>query len=110
MQRTRFSWSARLAVVTLTAIAGLLEHELVSEQRADSLMAVGRSLSSDPRAGDEADIFRLGAAMNLYRRAASARSHGEPELARQLASGIPALLGPVRDAETDPVRDGVRDT
>jgi tetratricopeptide (TPR) repeat protein len=88
----------------LTAIAGLLEHELVSEQRADSLIAVGRSLSSGPRAGDEADIFRLAAATNLNRRAASARSRGELELARQLVSGIPALLGAVRDAETDPVR------
>ena len=90
--------------LALEAIAGLLEHELVSGQRADSLIAVGRSLSGDPRAASEASAFRLAATTNLHHRAAAARSQGEPELARQLASGIPALLGPVRDAETDPVR------
>ena len=88
----------------LNAIAGLVEHELVSPARLESLLDAGKSLLNSPHLQENGGTFRKAAYVYLMKRARRARETGETALADRCDAEAIGLITPVVEAETDPLR------
>ena len=88
----------------LNAIAGLIEHELVSAARLESLLNAGKSLLASPHLRETGGTFRKAAVTYLMKRASKARQRGETTLAQQCDAEVIELLTSLRETETDPLR------
>ena len=92
------------AGIALMMIAGLIEHELGSVARIDSLMSAGLSLLQSPHVTDTGNIFRQAATVYNQNQAVKARKAGETELAAMYDAKVVDLLTPLIETETDPRR------
>jgi tetratricopeptide (TPR) repeat protein len=88
----------------LSAITGLVQHELAPPDRVTTLLDAGRQLLKSRHLRDNGDSFRLAAVAHLGHAASAARDRNEPELADRLDSEAADLLAPLADAEIDPIR------
>lgn len=90
------------ADLTLSMMAGLIEHEIVSPTRIDGLMTAASSLLQSPHLTDEGNIFRHSAMVYNQNQAAKARKSGETELAAMYDAKVVDLLTLLIETETDP--------
>jgi tetratricopeptide (TPR) repeat protein len=88
----------------LSAITGLVKHELAPPDRITTLLDAGRELLKSRHLRENGDSFRVAAVAHLRNAASAARDRNEPELADRLDSETADLLAPLADAEIDPIK------
>ncbi len=88
----------------LSAMAGLIEHQLVTDTRIRSLLDAGQTLLKHPDFKQDGGSFRQAAIVYLSQRASEVRENGEVHLAERYENEGREIIQPLVEAETDPTR------